>query len=141
MVRCGCRTINVVLGKIHAVKFLQRYSTPSAASNAISFQFARIRNNVSSDLTISSSSIGTITTTGNKIDSISIIYGPEDGASGNSGLFTGPLLGSKFIVTKIDYSTQIISGEFEFVLRERTGSGRTITLKEGRFDFKFNFFL
>ncbi len=114
-----------------------RYSTPLAAPNAISFQFARIRDNASSDLTFSSSGIGTITTVGNKIDSIQIDFFAE-GASGNNGNYAGPLTGSKFIITKIDMQNQIIAGEFEFVLREQNGTGRQITLKDGRFDFKFN---
>ncbi len=114
-----------------------RYSTPSAAPNAISFQFARIKDKKSSGLTVSSSGIGTVTSSGSKVDSISAVFNAEN-SSGNTGYFTGPLPGSKFIITKIDYQNKIISGEFEFVLLEQNGSGRTITLKGGRFDFKFN---
>jgi hypothetical protein len=120
-------------------EILARYgASGGAAPNGIDFGFTRTRGSKSSHLTISSSGIGTITTVGNKIDSIGITYRPEDWASGNSGFFTGPLPGSKFIITKIDYQSKIISGEFEFVLLEQNGSGRTITLKDGRFDFTFN---
>lgn len=45
-------------------------------------------------------------------------------------------------ITKIDFQNQIISGQFEFILRERKNDGTVtdnlITLKDGRFDFKFN---
>ena len=113
------------------------YSSPSAAPDAIDFQFTRVNGNKSSTLTISSSGIGTITTPGEKIDSIGIVFSGEN-SSGNNGRYGGPLSGSKFIIIKIDKQNQIISGEFEFVLLEQNGSGNTITLKDGRFDFKFN---
>ncbi len=89
-------------------------------------------------MTISSSGIGTITSIGDKIDSILVSYRDEN-ASGNNGDYYGPLFGgaSKFIITKIDYQSQIISGEFELVLLEQNRTGNTITLKDGRFDFKF----
>lgn len=124
-------------GKDPCGEYSASYSTPSAAPNAISFQVERERGNKSSALTISSSGIGTITSGGDKIDSINVIFNSEN-SSGNTGYFTGPLTGSKFIITKIDNSTQIISGEFEFILLEQNGSGNTISVRDGRFDFKFN---
>ena len=108
-----------------------------AAPNAIGFQFSRQRGSKLSTLTFSSSGIGTITTVGNKIDSILVIYRDEN-SSGNMGYYTGPLSGSKFIINSIDIPNQVISGEFEFVLVDQNGSGNIITLKDGRFDFKFN---
>lgn len=108
-----------------------------AALDAIGFQFARERGSKSSSLTFSSSGIGTITTVGNKIDSIHITYRDEN-SMGNVGYYTGPLPGSKFIINNINKGTQVISGEFEFILVDQNGDGNTITLKDGRFDFKFN---
>lgn len=113
-----------------------RYSTPLAAPNGIGFQFARFRNSKSSSLSIYTLGGGTITTIGDKIDSIGISFQDENW-SGNSGAYNGTS-GSKFLITKIDHQNQTISGEFEFVLRENNGSGKTIVLKDGRFDFKFN---
>jgi len=113
------------------------YGPPSAAPNSFDLQITRQRGDKTSDLTISSSGVGTITNMGNKIDSILISYRDEN-ANGNNGDYFGPLPGSKFLINKIDFQNQIISGEFEFILLEQNGSGKEITLKDGRFDFKFN---
>lgn len=111
-----------------------------AAPNAFDLQISRQRNDKLAVLTISSSSVGTITSIGDKIDSIHVNYQNEN-SSGNNGIYGGPLLrgNSKFVITKFDYPNQIISGEFEFELIEQNGSGKIITLKDGRFDFKLNF--
>ena len=111
-----------------------------SAPNAFDLQIARQRGNKLSVLTISSSGIGTITSIGNKIDSISIDFQDENW-TGNTGIYSGPFFGgnSKFVITKFDSQNQIISGEFIFDLIEQNGSGHIITLKDGRFDFKFNF--
>lgn len=61
-----------------------------------------------------------------------------ENSEGNNDKYAYPQPGSKFVITKIDHQNQIISGEFEFILREQNGSGKEITLKDGRFDFKFN---
>ena len=114
-----------------------RYSTPFAAPDAISFQFERRRKDKSSSLTISSSMRGTVRSIGNKVDSISAVFLGENSA-GNNDYYYGPLPGSKFIITKIDHQAQIISGEFELILIEQNGSGKEISIKDGRFDFKFN---
>jgi hypothetical protein len=108
-----------------------------AAPNAIGFQFARQIGSESSSLTFSSSGIGTITTVGNKIDSILVNFTGEN-STGNNGSYSSLLIGSKFMITKLDKQAQIISGEFEFILREDNGSSNIITLKDGRFDFRFN---
>lgn len=108
-----------------------------AAPNGIGFQFARYRSNKSSSLTIYTWAGNTITTVGEKIDSIGVEYQGEN-SSGNNDNYSYPLLGSKFIITKLDKQNQIISGEFEFILVEQNGSGNKLTLRDGRFDFKFN---
>ena len=114
-----------------------RYGSPLAAPNGIGFQFARYRGNKSSSLTISSGIFGnTITTVGDKIDSISIDFQGENW-NGNSGAYSGLRPRSLFIITKIDYQNQIISGNFKFVLRENNTTNELV-LDNGRFDFKFN---
>jgi hypothetical protein len=128
-----CRFMGDPCGEISA-----RYGEfGGAAPDAIDFQFIRQRDGKLSALTISSSGSGTVTTTGNKIDSISIEFQDET-LVGYIPIFTGPLSGSKFIITKFDPQNQIISGEFTFDLIEQNGSGKIITLKDGRFDFSFN---
>ena len=113
------------------------YSTLGGASqNGIGFSFTRMKNGKTSSL-ILSSPFATITSTGEKIDSIGITFLSEN-MSGNNGYFTGPLTGSKFIITKFDSSSQVISGEFQFILLEQNGSGNQLVLKDGRFDFEFN---
>lgn len=111
-------------------------SSGGASANGIGFSFFRVRNGKESSLIISSA-FATITSVGEKIDSISVAYLSEN-MNGNNGYFEGPLNGSKFYITKFDSLAQIISGEFELILLEQNGSGKTITLKDGRFDFKFN---
>lgn len=130
-----CRSFADPCGEISA-----RYGEfGGAASHAFDLQIARQRGSKLSVLTISSSGIGTITSTGNKIDSINIDFQDENW-SGNTGIYGGPLVGgnSKFVITKFDYPNQIISGEFVLDLIEQDGSGHIITIKDGRFDFKLN---
>ena len=118
-------------------EILARYgASGGAAPNGIDFGFTRMRKDKMSYLLISSP-FATITSVGEKIDSIGVSFTAEN-STGNNGYFTGPFQGSKFIITKIDFSAQIISGEFEFILRENNGSGNIVTLKDGRFDFRFN---
>ena len=104
--------------------------------NGIDFGFQRIINGKMSSLLIASN-FATITTIGEKIDSVGVTYGTEN-SSGGHDYYESVLAGSKFTVTKIDFSEQIISGEFNFNLMELDGSHSTISIKDGRFDFKFN---
>jgi hypothetical protein len=120
-------------GKINA-----RVGPPLAPDSGISFQFRRYHGDKTSSLTISSALVGTITSTGSKIDSVLVSFRGENSTGNGQNDFNGPFPGSKFIVTKFDQQNQIISGEFEFVVIEQNGSGKTITIKDGRFDFKFN---
>ena len=100
----------------------------------ISFQFARNNKGKNSALTIWTR--GTVTSVGNKIDSIRADFVAEDW-SGNQGIYSELSTGSKFIITRYDPVAEVISGEFEFILKEPMVNGRTIVLKNGRFDFKF----
>ena len=132
-----CRFMGDPCGEI-----LARYGeSGGAAPNGIDFGFGREKGGkLSSSLTISSAGTGTITSMGDKIDSIGVTY--DDNELSNDGYFIGPLSGSKFIITNIDFQNQIISGQFELILRERKNDGtvtsNSIVLKDGRFDFRFN---
>jgi hypothetical protein len=119
-------------------KISARYGFPSAEEFGIDFQFTREREKAgkSSALTISSTLIGNITSVGEKIDSIGVSFRGEN-SSGNTDYYIGPLVGSKFFITKLDTANKIISGEFELILRE-SNSSKQIILKNGRFDFKMN---
>ena len=110
-----------------------------AQLNGIDFSFTRRRQgvNTASYLYITSTGVGTITTLGNKIDSVYVNYTAEN-SIGNNDTYSGGIPVSKFVITKFDKQNQIISGEFEFILRENNGSGKTTILKDGRFDFRFN---
>lgn len=130
---CKCGFMRDPCGEI-----LARYGVSGGAEpNGIDFGFGRERKGRFSSLSISSALTGTITSIGDKTDSIGVSFLSEN-MNGNNGYFTGPITGSKFIITKFDYPNQIISGEFEFILMEQNGTGNTITIKDGRFDFKFN---
>ncbi|MFZ6025179.1 MAG: hypothetical protein ACOYVG_12085 [Bacteroidota bacterium] len=117
------------------------YGPPSAPYGALNFAFTRIQNGKRSDLTISTGTFGvTISTIGDKTDSIGISY--NDNELSVDGYFIGPLSGSKFIITNIDFQNQVIAGVFDLILQERKNNGtitnKIIILKDGRFDFQFN---
>lgn len=128
----------VCFGQDPCREYSARYGVSGgAAPNGIDFQFARVNGGKSSTLSIPSALISTITSAGDKTDSIGVDFQRENW-SGNSGIFGSPLLGSKFIITKIDFQNRIISEEFDLILLEQNGSGKIIELKDGRLDFKFN---
>jgi hypothetical protein len=99
-----CRFMGNPYGEISA-----RYGeSGGAAPYSIDFQFIRQRKDKLSALTISSSGSGTVTTIGNKIDSISVDFKDEN-SIGNTGIYRGPIASgnNKFIITKIDFQNQI----------------------------------
>ncbi len=112
------------------------YNGPPSGPNNIGFGFSRERNNKLSFLVISSA-FATITSIGDKIDSIGVNFTGENW-TGNTDSYSGILTGSKFVITKLDMQNQIMSGEFEFIMSEDNRSGKTVIIKDGRFDFKFN---
>ena len=71
---------------------------------------------------------------GSYIDSISVQF-----RSNGQYSLGYPQPGDKFNITKIDTINRIISGEFEFILKASDGSGRTVKITEGRFDFSYPF--
>jgi hypothetical protein len=113
-----------------------RYDLPLGPKNSIDFGFSRVRNGKLSYLLISAP-YATITSPGEKIDSVGVTFADEN-RSGNDGAYSGIMPGSNFTITKLDLTNQIISGTFNFILSEDNRSGRTVQLTDGRFDFKFN---
>ena len=71
---------------------------------------------------------------GSYIDSISVQFR-------SNGIYSlgYPQQGDKFNITRIDTINRIVSGEFEFTLKDTYGGGTTIRITEGRFDFKYPF--
>lgn len=114
-----------------------RYGSPYAYPNNIGFQFARQNKSRSSWITISS--FVPIYTTGNKYDSVGINFTGENSTGNDNQFGKSPYNNiGRFEITKLDTINKIISGIFEFTLMEKNGSGRTIEIKDGRFDFKMN---
>jgi hypothetical protein len=114
-----------------------RYGPPYGPNNIIAFQVARQRNGALSALTINS--LFPITTIGNKYDSINIEFMGEN-SSGNNNEWSKSYIGpaGSFEITRLDSINKIISGIFSFTLFESNGSGRSIQITEGRFDFRMN---
>ncbi|WP_066839442.1 hypothetical protein [Rufibacter ruber] len=116
-------------------KYSARVSYPMASRDGIDFSFSRDNGKgISSSLFFSTALAGTITSTGNKIDSLGVTFLEFD--NGSMVEYGFPLVGSHFTVTKFDKVAQIISGEFHLVLKKYR-SNEIITLSNGRFDFKF----
>ncbi|TZF85787.1 hypothetical protein FW774_01570 (plasmid) [Pedobacter sp. BS3] len=128
--KCGYAWSTNACGKISG-----EYHLTGPAESDFSFVFTRKRERAgkSSYLAL----YGTkITSTGEKIDSINVSFRGEN-SSGNTDYYIGPLMGSKFIITRLDTVNKIISGEFELILRE-SNSSKQITLKNGRFDLQMD---
>ncbi|TZF85786.1 hypothetical protein FW774_01565 (plasmid) [Pedobacter sp. BS3] len=118
-------------GKISA-----EYHLTGPDKSVFDCQFRRKREKAgkSSSLTLYNRIGAKITSLGNKIDSIGVEFSDE-----NDDNYTRLQPGSKFIITRLDTVNKIISGEFEFILNEYNGgSGKQITLKNGRFDLQMN---
>ena len=129
-----CRSFSNPCGEI-----LARYgASGGAAPNGIDFGFNRERKDKFSGLSISSAGNGTITSIGDKVDSVGVEFQDENW-TGNTGIYRGPVGGdSKFIITKFDPQNQIISGEFVFDLIEQDGSGHIITINPHCSKVSFN---
>ena len=128
-----CRYFGNPCGEIHA-----RYGPPYNGIDRFSVGATRQNSGKASFLTISS--LHPVTTTGNKYDSVTIYYTGEN-SSGNSDNWSKQSAGGPpgvFEITKIDMDTEIISGIFSFTLYEDSGSGSTLEITDGRFDFRMN---
>lgn len=114
-----------------------KYGPPDNVNDHFAFQVAKRYGTRHSSLSIGS--FVPITTTGNKFDSVNINFRGEN-SSGNTDEWGKSLIGPQgvFEVTKVDRVARTISGIFSFTLYENNGSGRTLDITEGRFDFKMN---
>lgn len=87
-----------------------------------------------SSLTIrNSNTTNSVNSVGEKIDSLAVTFA-TDGPPITEYAFPQP--GSSFLITRFDRQNEIISGTFHLILKE-WGGNRTITLSNGRFDYKF----
>lgn len=110
------------------------YKPLTSGQYLLNFHFKRKVGNDNGDLIVTSFTNSSITTIGNKYDSVDVNYDDYS----NSGLIS---YGKSFkpkgdlTITKIDNFSQIISGTFGFTLYNGNDS---ILITEGRFDYKFN---
>lgn len=115
------------------------YGLPYTDEEYIDFKISRIHNDKHSSLIFTGQV--PMTVPGEYSDDVNVIFSDE-GSNGSAGRYTyngrsSSSLG-RFILTKVDQENQIISGTFSFTLIESNGSGKTIEITDGRFDFKMN---
>ncbi|MGV3541430.1 MAG: hypothetical protein ACO1OQ_16560 [Rufibacter sp.] len=106
----------------------------AAKPKRVGLMFSRFLKENRSFLSIGNNLIGSVSSTGEKIDSLSIIFSNDRSPGGE---YAYPQPGSSFLITRFDRENEIISGTFHLILKEASG-GRTVTLSNGRFDYKFN---
>ncbi len=106
-----------------------QYNLPSFRAYYLGAHFTRDYKDDRSDLFISTHPNTTISTVGNKYDSLTFIYGV-----GLVDYIESWHPKGNFTITKIDQVHQIISGTFEFTLYSATDS---VVITDGRFDCKF----
>jgi hypothetical protein len=111
-------------------------SVDYGAEGQLYMQFTRVNGEKGSYLEFNPLPGRTITGPGEKIDSISVLFRSEQADGTLIGNYGNPQPGSRFVINRMDTVNNIISGRFELVLAEQNGSGNTVHLKEGRFDFR-----
>jgi hypothetical protein len=104
--------------------------------NTLEFRFTRKYRDKQSELYIKAPLDATISGPGEKIDSVGVTFYAEH-ASPGAGVYSQPLAGSSFKITRLDWNEKIVSGEFHFILIDQQTIPDTIHLKSGRFDFRF----
>jgi hypothetical protein len=114
------------------------YGPPYGNKNMFSIQLFREnddRNEYGSYITITGQT--PIYKAGDHSKEVNASFASEEW-SGNSGdyIYNGGSSGSegKFIFTRLDTINNVMSGTFNFILRESNGSGKTIEITDGRFD-------
>ena len=138
----GANTMGFVVNDYVWVPFMKCETLQSAclaqmayvAPPALEFSFARQYRDKKSYLYIKTPLDASVSSIGEKVDSIAVSFYSED-ASPTMGVYTGPLPGSKFTITRFDAAAKVISGEFHFILGDQDNT--IIELKSGRFDFNF----
>lgn len=113
-----------------------QYNLPSFRAYYLGAYFKRdYKKDDNSDLFISTGPGVTISSTGNKYDSLVIEYTDYAVPGRLIAIYTQSYHPKgNFTVTKIDQAHQIISGTFEFTLYSATDS---VVITDGRFDCKF----
>lgn len=113
-----------------------QYNLPNAPAYYFSFQATRDENSNSfSTIGIGTLNPNTISTTGNKYDSVDVIYTEYSRNPLKINEYsTSYFPKGNFTITKIDFTNQIISGTFDCTLYNGIDS---VIITEGRFDCKF----
>ena len=108
------------------------YNLPNTPKYSFGFNLSRT-SDPNSSFRVGTFTSSTISTIGNKYDSVDVIY--TDYSNGNIIDYTKSYNPKgNFTITKIDFNNQIISGTFECTLYSATDS---VVITEGRFDCKF----
>jgi hypothetical protein len=113
-------------------------SSVNVASTFLNVSFLRERGKKSSQFFITTKDFKTISSTGEKIDSVFAGFDDENYTPDGVGIYNGPLPGSSYKITRYDTAAQIVSAEFYLILAENRPNADTIIIKSGRYDFKFN---
>jgi hypothetical protein len=113
-------------------------SAINVASIFVNVSFLRERDKKLSQFFITTKDFKTISSTGEKIDSVFAGFDAENYTPDGVGIYNGPLPGSSYKITRYDTVAQIISAEFYLILAENRPNADTIIIKSGRYDFKFN---
>jgi hypothetical protein len=115
------------------------YGLPYADEDHIDFRISRIHEDKHSSLIFTGHL--PMSAPGDYSNDVNVIFLSEE-TKGSEGRYTFSGSSSSaqgsFILTKVDHENQIISGTFSFTLRESNGSGKSIEITDGRFDFKMN---
>jgi hypothetical protein len=104
----------------------------------VNLNFLREIGKKSSHFFIITKDLSTISSVGEKIDSVYAGFRDENYTPDGVGIYDGPLPGSSYKITRYDNVAQIISAEFYLILAENRPNADTIIIKSGRYDFKFN---
>lgn len=113
-------------------------SSVNVTSAFVNLNFNREISKKLTNFFITTKDLATISSVGEKIDSVKAGYLAENYTPGGVGIYDGPLPGSSYKITRYDKVAQIVSGEFTLILAENRRNADTIIIKSGRFDFKFN---
>lgn len=115
-----------------SVAYGNRYGNPT---NNLSIGCERRTGNENATFSIYCLPNTTISSTGNKFDSVSIVYTDYAAAGGATGYSKWYTPKGKVTVTKIDFAKEIVAGTFDCTLYNGSDS---IVITDGRFDVKFN---
>lgn len=110
------------------------YHTPYTKAYYLSFGGSRKYNGINGQLVVASITSIPLTIIGDKYDSLNISYTDYASLSGWKTYNKSSKSKGNFIITKLDFSKEIISGTFNCTLYYGNDS---IVITDGRFDCKF----